>query len=159
MTTLTATWVHGNALTAQTPGKLDEIIHMGSGTLLFVKSGTQNWFHIPISTPVLINNVRAQLVRVFILYQTDPADGIISNVWVYDGETIIQEFNNLQWAGPHGSAIDNSNHLMLAAPHSVCFGIGISFQFEANTPIDGPGAIYRVFIPTAGADFNMTPSD
>jgi hypothetical protein len=61
---LTTTWVHGNAVTVERPGNCIAINHMGVGTDLFMKAGTQTWFHIPISTP--IDNNQAQLIQVFI---------------------------------------------------------------------------------------------
>jgi|SRR5271165_1640372 len=151
----TATWVHGNALTVVAPNSVDQIMHEGSGTIVDIRSGTQPWFHIPISTPVLINNVRSQLFRVFILFQTRPGDGIITDVWVYDGESLIHQFTNLSLEGAHASGLDSANMFVLPAPHSVSFGIGISFRFAASTPIDGPEQLFRIFIATAGADFNM----
>jgi hypothetical protein len=152
---LTATWVHGNALTVETPSNCAAINHQGWGTDLFIKSGTQTWFHIPISTPVLINNVRAQLVRVFILFETNPGDGFISNVHVYDGSFKPQEFNNLHLEGPHRTGLDGANTFTLAQPHSVAFGIGISFHFVAAVGIDSAVGPFLVRVATAGADFNM----
>jgi hypothetical protein len=151
---VTETWVHGNALVVEAPNSADEIIHLGDGTLLSIRSGTQPWFHIPMSTPAMINGSQTQLARVYILFETNPGDGFITSVWVYDGETLIQQFNNLFLEGVHRASKDSSNTFDLPAPRNVTFGMGISFQFSASTPIDGPEELYRVFIVSAGADFN-----
>jgi hypothetical protein len=152
---LTATWVHGNALTVETPDNCAAIHHQGWGTDLLIKPGTQTWFHIPISTPVLINNARAQLVRVFILFESKLGDGFISNVHVYDGASKPQEFNGLHLEGPHRSGIDGANTFTLARPHSVAFGIGITFRFVAAVGIDSVVGPFLVRVATAGADFDM----
>jgi hypothetical protein len=152
---LTATWVHGNALTVETPGNCAAILHKGWGTDLLINSGTETWFHIPISTPVLINDVRAQLVRVFILFETTPGDGFIGNVHVYDGAFNPQQFNDLNLAGEHRTGLDGANTFTLAQPHTVAFGIGISFRFVAAVGFDSAVGPFLVRIATAGADFNM----
>jgi hypothetical protein len=86
---------------------------------------------------------------------TFPGSGHITNVWIYDGSTVIQEFNGLELAGIHRTSIDNSNRFALTKAHNVAFGIGISFQFAASTPIDGPTGMYLVQVASAGAEFNM----
>jgi hypothetical protein len=153
---LTASWVHGNALIVETPGNCAAITRFGWGTALDINPGTDNWFHIPIPTPVLIKDARAQLFRVFILFATKPGDGIVSEVRVFDGKTIIRNFGNLHLEGNFEDRIvDGFNMFTLATPHSTAAGIGVSFHFLAATGIDSSIPPTRVECIAAGADFNM----
>jgi hypothetical protein len=53
---LYASWVHGNAVTVETPGVLD-VGYYGWGGDMAIKPGAISWFHIPIPTPVIVNDV------------------------------------------------------------------------------------------------------
>jgi len=80
---LYASWVHGNAVTVESPQNLDRVGHFGWGGDMMVRPGTDSWFHVPIPTPVIANDARTSLNRVFLLFNSN--SGSISNVQVYDG--------------------------------------------------------------------------
>jgi len=52
---LHASRVHGNALTVESPENLDRVGHFGWGADIAIRPGKSSWFHIPLSTPVIIN--------------------------------------------------------------------------------------------------------
>jgi hypothetical protein len=58
-----------------------------------IKPGQSSWFHIPLATPVIIGDVRAQVQRQFLMF--DASSGSIRNVHIYDGSGKVQEFNDL----------------------------------------------------------------
>jgi hypothetical protein len=75
-------------------------LRQSGGTTFSGQSGGSNWFHVPIATPVIVNDVRAKLVQVFVMFQCgDPAASVASNaganitdVHVWDGGSRIKMF-------------------------------------------------------------------
>jgi hypothetical protein len=150
---LHASWVHGNAVTVESPENLARVGHFGWGGDMAINPGKSSWFHIPLPTPVIVGDTRTQLVRVFVLFESKPGEGSIRNVHVYDGSAKVQEFNDLHLEGAHRTGLDGQNTFTLAAPHSVAFGIGISFFYQASVGIDSPVPPSRLIIGTAGGDY------
>jgi hypothetical protein len=148
-----ASWTHGNALTVESPENLSRVGHFGWGADMAVNPGKGTWFHIPIPTPVVVANVRAQLTRFFLLFETEPGAGEIRHVHIYDGSFKPQEFNDLSLQGNHREGLDGTNTFTLAAPHSVLWGIGITFFFQAAIGLDSPIPPSRLILGAAGADF------
>jgi hypothetical protein len=146
-----ASWVHGNALTVENPENLNRVGHFGWGADMSVKAGKGSWFHIPLPTPVIVSDVRSTLSRVFLMFETE--QGSIRNVHVYDGSFKVQEFNDLQSTGEHRTALDGLNTFNLANPHTVAFGIGISFFFVADIGFDSAIPPSRLILATAGGDY------
>jgi hypothetical protein len=114
-----------------------------------------NWFHFPISTPVLLDDMRVQLLQVFVLYKTQVSR--ITSLHVWDGPNLIMEENNLNRDGDHLAAIDQSNTFPFNSPLTVFWGINISVQVEF-LPESPTQPMFRslVVFSTAGADF-VTP--
>jgi hypothetical protein len=110
----------------------------------------ETWFHIPLPTPVIVGDRRTTLQRVFLLFRSD--GGRIENVHVYDGSSQIQLFNDLDLQGEHRVALDRQNTFILAHPHTVAWGVGISFFFRGGGGFEGgPGG--RLILAAAGGDF------
>src|SRR2546423_92927 len=131
---LYASWTHGNALTVESPEKMNSIGHYGWGADMSVKAGQSTWFHIALPTPVIVGDVRSQLQKVFLLF--DGQGGRISQVHVYDGSSKVQEFNDLNLNGEHRLTLDGANTFNLATSHTVVWGIGITFLFTADIGFD-----------------------
>ena len=148
---LYASWAHGSGLTVESPENLARIGHFGWGADMSIKPGKGSWFHISVPTPVIVNDVRTHLQRVFLLF--DAQGGSIRNVHVYDGSSKVQEFNNLLFEGEHRTGLDAQNTFNLATPHTVIFGIGISFFFIADIGIDSAIPPSRLILGTTGGDF------
>jgi hypothetical protein len=148
-----ASWVQGNALTVESPENLARVGHFGWGADMLVRPGKSSWFHIPLPTPVIVGDARTQLHRVFLLFKTDPHTGSIRNVHVYDGSSKPQEFNDLFLEGEHRTQLDGMNTFNLATPHTVAFGIGISFFFVASISLDSPVSPAQLIVASAGGDY------
>jgi hypothetical protein len=146
-----ASWVHGNALTVESPENLNRVGHFGWGADMSVKPGQASWFHIALPTPVIVSDVRSSLIRVFLLFESE--QGSIRNVHVYDGSFKIQELNDLLSEGEHRLGLDGLNTFDLAQPHSVAFGIGVSFFFIANIGFDSAIPPSRLIVASAGGDY------
>jgi hypothetical protein len=147
-----ASWVHGNAIAVENPENLSRLGHFGWGGDMQVQPGKSSWFHVALPTPVIVNGARSSLVRVFLMFESE--QGSIRNVHVYDGSSKVQEFNNLMLSGEHRTALDGANTFNLAAPHSVAFGIGISFLFIADIGFDSAIPPSRLILASAGGDYN-----
>lgn len=146
-----ASWTHGNGLTVESPENLARTGHFGWGADMSIKAGKASWFHIPIPTPVIVAEGRTKLQRVFLLF--DAEVGSIRNVHVYDGSIKVHEFNDLMLRGEHRTGLDAQNTFNLPAPHTVLFGIGISFLFIADIGFDSAIPPSRLILGTAGGDF------
>ena len=68
--TFNASWVHGNALTVESPEVLDRVGHAGWGADMRIKPGKASWFHIALPTPVVVGDSQTKLERVFIMFST-----------------------------------------------------------------------------------------
>jgi hypothetical protein len=148
-----SSWVHGNALTVESPENLSRVGHNGWGADMLIRPGKGSWFHIPLPTPVIVGDVRTQLQRVFLLFKSDTGAGAIRNVHVYDGSSKPQEFNDLFLAGEHRLGLDGANTFTLSSPHSVAWGIGITFFFQAAIGIDSPIPDAQLIVASAGGDY------
>ncbi|MGE5444418.1 MAG: DUF6623 family protein [Ignavibacteriales bacterium] len=146
-----ASWVHGNALTVESPENLARVGHYGWGADMLVQPGKGSWFHIALPTPVITGDIRTKLYRVFLLFRGD--SGSIRNVHVYDGSSKIQEFNDLMFEGEHRLVLDGQNTFNLATPHTVAWGVGISFFFVASIGFDTTIPPARLILGAAGGDF------
>ena len=147
-----ASWVHGNALTVESPENLIRIGHFGWGADMQIAPGKSSWFHVPLPTPVIPNGTQSSLLRVFLMFEAE--QGSIRNVHVYDGSVKVQAFDDLNLKGKHQFAIDSVNTFNLAAPHGSLFGIGVSFLFIADIGFDLAIPPSRLVVASAGGDYS-----
>lgn len=151
--TLHATWVHGNAVAIENPENLASIGHFGWGTQVGVKPGKGCWFHVPLPTPVIVLEGRTKVQKLFVLFKSEPGQGLVRNVHIWDGAVRVQAFDNLAFSGEHWNGLDGQNTFNLTSPHTVAFGMGISVFYQAAIGIDSPVPPATFIISTAGADF------
>ncbi|KAH8744155.1 beta-lactamase [Hyaloscypha finlandica] len=146
-----ANWVHGHALTVESLDCVSRYQHVRGGTEVTVKPGKSSWLHIALPTRVIIDDVRSQLQRIFILFDAQNG-GRITEVEIYDGPIKVQDFKQLSLKGTHASP-DSANTFNLPTLHSVRWGIGISFLFTADTDYEEPIRPSDLVVSTAGGDF------
>src|SRR3954462_14829510 len=108
MTPKATVCVHGNIVNPEYPENIDEVSRKGWGTTFWGKEDTTNWFHIPLSLPILTGGERAKLTRVFVYYHNTTRSPITA-VHVYDGPRVIKAYDGLKLSGDHGRALDRSN--------------------------------------------------
>jgi hypothetical protein len=165
---LHASWVHGTAFApAERPANgLSNVngvswtdvvgLRQGGGTTFQGQAGHNNWFHVSIPTPVIVNDVRARLKQVFVMFQCgDPnaqaaqnAGANVTDIHVWDGPNRIHTFGPFLLFGEHRFRLDTSNTLVMPAAREISWGIGLSVrvQFSAQT---------QVTFAAAGADFEF----
>lgn len=150
-----ATWVHGTIAEAEFPDRLTEIQRKGGGTTFLAKAGTTNWFHIPITTPVILDGVRPQLTKIFVLYQAGSDSMItkphITSLHIYDGKNKVKSFDGIDLSGDHSGVLDASNTWHISPPLTIYSGLGISVGVAFPS---GPNKTYGISFATIGADFN-----
>ncbi|MBS0122852.1 hypothetical protein KB874_01805 [Aestuariicoccus sp. KMU-90] len=153
-----AVWVHGNAVVAERPKDLTEEIRIGWGSKFQLRAGTRNWFHVSIPTPVLIDDVRPKLARVFVLFKTSkPESGgvfigsTLEKLHVYDGHNRVAAITGMR-TGNHANAIDSANTWEFDAPLSIFSGLGLSMEISA-AQVGTDTTPQPVEFATIGADF------
>ena len=147
-------WAHGTAFSPPefpTTG-LDNVdnvpytdvlgMRRGPGSFWRGESGSGNWFHVSIPTPVIVGGDRVALKRVFVKYSVgDPgaflpneAGANITDVQVWEGSSRIQQFGpfptDKEKFGDHRGAVDEDNTFVLPSAPLVSSGIGISVRVE-----------------------------
>ena len=162
-----ASWAHGNAVVTELPSGL-LVRHWGGGTeVQFTFAANQTppgaFCHIPIPTPVIVDDVRLKVRRLFLMFRTGQ-HAAIDSVHVFDGPNRIHVedfFPGVGSTGPrrsgnHSNGIDSMNTITLGADHDVLWGMSIAFKIvpvaltTSSPPVDPEGT---VLITTAGADF------
>ncbi len=147
-----ASWVHGNALTIESPENLARVGHFGWGADMLLQPGKASWFHVALPTPVLVAE-RTKLQTVFLLFKTDAGMALIETVHIYDGFCKLQEFNDLHLDGAHHLEVDEQNTFSLPAPREIQHGVGISFFCVAPSNLGDGVVSSQVILASAGADF------
>ncbi|MCJ7515532.1 MAG: hypothetical protein MUO89_06150 [Dehalococcoidia bacterium] len=158
-----AMWVHGTIVEVEYPERLapvsiDGLVRRGWGTHFWGNENTANWFHIPITTPVILDDIRPPLIKVFVFYKTE-GNAKITNIHVYDGRSRVKAFDGLALSGDHsgGGGVDASNSWVVEPPITILYGLGISVgvEFGSQVNIDIPWP--EILFTTAGADFKKQP--
>jgi hypothetical protein len=146
-----AMWVHGNTAIVESPDKIKDVSRMGWGVRYFSKKDKKNWFHFPFTTPVILDDGRPQLTRVFVFYDTTEA--AVTNIHVWDGGRRVREFNELSLEGEHLSAIDDENRWILDPPVTIRYGLSISVGVQFRGRLIGTFGAGQINFSAAGADF------
>ncbi len=142
-----AMWVHGTIVEAENPNIRP--LRTGGGAQFGGTSQELNWFHIPITTPVILDDVRPELGKILVLYNATGCT--VKAVHVYDGPTKVWARDGLNLTGDHSLNIETEiNSWKIGDPGPtipILFGLGISVGVEFR--ID-PG---NILFTSAGADF------
>ena len=149
-----AMWVHGTIVKAEYA--VESMTRKGWGTHFTGRPLTNNWFHIPIPTPGIFDEMRPPLVKVFVLYRATYA--MITNVHIYDGSRPVKVFDGLNLSGDHSVDIDASNSWDIKPPLEITFGLGVSVSVEFLLQGPDSAGLPEILFTTAGADFHR-PQD
>ena len=154
-----AMWIHGNAVVPEiSPYDIGGTYYQdrkGWGATYTVHEPPSaiwpwhNWYHFQIPTPVILDDARPVLVKVFVLYQTSYVS--VTDLHVYDGATKIRAFGGFKFSGNHIGGIDASNSWIIGPPVTILYGLGISVGVLFNDPPVTPDA--WILFASAGADF------
>ncbi len=146
---------HGNIVQPEYLNLIEEVSRKGWGSTFWGREGSVNWFHIPLSAPVMRNGARLKLSRVFVNYHNTSRSPITA-VHLYDGTRLVMALNDLQLYGDHTKGTDKSNSWILKTPSEVTGGLGISISVQFPQSTDNNTARWILFT-TAGAEFRLEP--
>ncbi|PWR70440.1 DUF6623 family protein [Methanospirillum stamsii] len=145
-----ASWIHGTSIKPQNEGYYISKTYKGYAAIFHTHG--KEWFHFAIPTPVITDNKRVMVKKVFVFYKTELSSKIVS-IHVYDGGIKIPDlqFNNLALTGDHSTNLDNANTWQIANKVEMKYGLGISIEvdFGKSSPTGVPG----IWFTSAGADF------
>jgi hypothetical protein len=156
MSKLFASWVPGYATVAQAMGGpplnwegqnyTDVNGHReGFGATFYLQGNQADWFHIPLPTPVIIEDQRASLSRVMVLLNL-PEGAALNSVHVWDGQTRILQLDGLVITGNHSGGLDSDNSFDVNR-ENILWGVGISLLIscvgDSNVFIAGAGGDFR----------------
>jgi hypothetical protein len=138
-----AMWIHGHSLRVENPDTLESARRHGSAITLIGRANTDNWFHMAIPTPVIVDDKGLHLDSVMLRFRTSGAT--ITAVHVYDGETKIENRNGL--------SLNSDDYCFEripvgGTPH-IRWGLGVSFKGQFG----GPRLQRRIDVSSAGGDF------
>ena len=157
--TLQAVWVHGHTGFADIPfdaqgHPLVDYLSAGSSDVPSYKGQpqTQAWFHFPLATPVIHNGVRVRLIKVFVLFRSDP-DVVLTEIHVWDGVRRVDAFApEAGVSGLHDGSrgladlVPNVTAWVVSQQPEIYWGVCISARIHFQTA----GIIT---FTSAGADF------
>jgi hypothetical protein len=115
------------------------------GSFFRLRGEKENWFHIPIPTPQLVEDRRAGLDRVMALFRID--GGRLQHVLVFDGPRLISDHPGLNISGDHTVDLIDNENVFHVDHDEIAFGVGFSLNFK---PL-GNGA--DLYIASAGGIF------
>ena len=147
-TRLNSEWEHGSKIRPEAPWLLASTARRGWGSIFRGLENTSNWFHIPITTPVIKESQRTVVVKAFVFFQT-LGNAKITAVHVWDGARKIRAFEGLSLGGSH-MAWDRWNNFPLW--ETMQTGLEIAVQVEFG-PKSGDGIHAGIHFTSAGADF------
>jgi hypothetical protein len=144
-----AMWVHGNIVEVQLPALVFQGRFDWGTKYSALRDRHDNWFHFSMPTPVIVDDIRPPLVKIFVFYNAEFAT--IREVRARDGPREVKRFDNLNLTGDHSFNIDSSNSWVIDPPITILFGLGISLRATISPDVESPprGLIFT----TAGADF------
>jgi len=139
-----ASWIHGHSMQIEYPDRIAYQRRTGMSFDIEGKSGTDNWFHFAIPTPVIINDVRLRASTIMLCFKTYSLDAFVRDVHVYDGVFRIAEFNNINLsnAQPFVRLDVPDKPLML---YGLGISLGVGFGVEAMD--------HHMEFTAAGCDF------
>lgn len=143
-----AMWVSGTSVEPERTGSWLNTTRAGWGSH-FRTANTSNWFHIPITTPVILEDQRPHLSKAFVFFATK-GNAKITAVHFYDGQKKVKALDNLALQGDHFAAPDATNSWVLSPALTVSYSLGISVcvEFGAFNQV-----VPEVVFYSAGADF------
>lgn len=139
-----ASWIHGHSMQIEHPDQITSIWRAGFYIRIIGNSGTYNWFHFAIPTPVIVNDRRLKVGSVMLCFRTLSGDASVNNVHVYDAEQKIAEHNNLRMTGEHPF-----ERFEVPGHPEARFGIGISIGVSFGVESMNHGMEFS----SAGCDF------
>ena len=140
-----AAWAHGTDIQIEVPGNVESVTRFGFFTRLVGKPGTTNWYHLPVTTPVIIKGNRLAIARAMLRFSTGGPAALVRDVHIFDGETRIAAHNGINLSGSN-----LFTKFGVAHKPDVFWGMGITMGI---TTAAGTAAQRTIDIISGGIDF------
>jgi hypothetical protein len=128
-----AMWIHGHSMQIENPERLASVWRAGMYIRVEGKPGNATWFHFAIPTPVIVNDHRLRALRVILQFRTSSADASVRDIHVYDGETKIAQFNNVNLSGNVGyRAFDIPGNPEVKLGIGISIGVGFGVEMMSH---------------------------
>lgn len=147
MAKIQASWIAGTSVQTHREGYFISKARYGSCSAFYTHG--KEWFFFPIPTPVIVDDQRANLVKVYVLYKTIGTARIVK-IELCDGRKVLSEIPaNL--SGKHDEGIDAGNSWIIqpSIPMKYGLNLGVLVDFGPPTKVLVPG----IEFVTAGANF------
>ncbi|MEV4569477.1 DUF6623 family protein [Nonomuraea sp. NPDC049419] len=149
---LYASWASGYAAFPETAGL--RTFRQGFGVTFTIPAGRAEWIHLPVPTPVIVGNDRANLEKVIVLYHARQNNELIE-VHVFDGPRRISKFSGMRFTGDHSQGVEGGlspKNVFVVRQPDIAFGIGVTL-LVSNTSRTTDS---EFFISSFGGDFFHT---
>jgi hypothetical protein len=149
MATKATMWVHGSIV--QIESEEEEVLRTGYGTKVTLATAFNvlHWFHFAITTPVILDDIRPVLKKVFVFYKTTNCS--ITDIHIYDGPNLVKTIEGLNLGGDHSTVIDTSNSWIIDPAFTIKYGLGISIHVGFSDHFG------EILFTAAGANFEQPP--
>lgn len=95
-------WIHGHSMQIEDGDAIAALWRSGFCIYIEGKSDSLNWLHAAIPTPAIIDGIRRRIAAIMLICRTMSPDSIVRDIHVYDGDTKIGDFNELNLSGDIG---------------------------------------------------------
>lgn len=120
-------WVHGVSTFVERPQLLATIFHAGHGTVATQAGNTDNWFHIAVPTPTMIDDEEKVGLRV-VAFRAKADNAEITEWHLYMGKDLVGTRQET-WSGEIDQTWEVGNWA-LRGPLNLCFRVA----FHDGTP-------------------------
>lgn len=103
-------------------------LRTGAGAEYQCQEGSDYWFHFAVATPVIVEDTRARLRRVMVLF-TAQRGVTLAAVHVWDGPTRVFTRDGLSVGGVNTGLADGTNSFALP-DRTVSWALGVSTRFR-----------------------------
>ena len=139
-------WAHGNAARVQFPDRLSRVENRATSAVFFGQAGTENWFHMPFTNPVFIENQRPQISGALMILVASE-NVFLREIRLFDANSERGFTEDLEATGEITQHVD-------VFDTTVFLGIGVSIRVEftqaaQNAQVEIIGAGLDLFIPDA----------
>jgi hypothetical protein len=140
-----AAWLHGAGIQVEFITRIRTILRRGFHTHI-EQVGSDNWFHFPIPTPVIVSDRRLQISSVILVFGTAGSGVKVTNVHVRDGTSLISAHDQLGLFGSHPFE-------RFSVPTQPQVFLGIDIAVRVEFPNSTNSTINWVEFVSGGADF------
>jgi hypothetical protein len=117
---LYASWASGYTAFPETANL--RTFRQGFGVTFTIPPGRSEWIHLPVPTPVIVENDRATLEKLMVLFHARQ-NSAIAELHVFDGPHRINTFKEMRKQGDHSQGVDSVNSFTVRQAN-IAFGIG-----------------------------------